>query len=179
MGHTISVRVSARFISDTLANKANATNKVLCRGANEDLDGDQGITVQGCNKGDDPIPKKFCATNLFGGEEGRGAETSNKSEIPQFLCEDRTLQNGRAPHFAKPHPSEQLDDKNGSEGYISSDPNSPREPTLPSVSMGGQNLSISMSPIWSHLSTSGVFKNDEAHSRDPQTYGSASGDLSG
>ena len=177
MGLTDCVRVPIRVSTEALADKANARNKVLRRGAGKDPRRDQGAAVQGCYKGDNTPCRKFCVTNLSGGEEGGGTETSNKSEISELLCEDRTFQNGRSTHSATSHPSQRLDDKNGFEGCIPSNPNSPRQSTPPSVSMGRQGVPVSMSPIWTDFSTAGVLQSDETCGGHPQAHGHSSGDI--
>ena len=101
MGLASSVRVQIRACSNTLAGETSAQNTVLHRGADKDLDGDQGAVGQRGNNGGNTLCKKLCFSNL----SKEGAETGNKSEVPEFLCEDRTFQDGRSTHIAPPHPA--------------------------------------------------------------------------
>ena len=53
-----------------------------------------------------------------------GAEASHKPEGPQQLCEDRALQDGRAPRLTRINPARGLDDQAGFKGHI---PPGPKE----------------------------------------------------
>ena len=105
MGLAGSVRVLVRACSNTLAGKASAQNTVLHRGADKDLDGDQGAVGQRGNKGGNTLCRKLCFSNLSSVKERGGAETGNKSEVPEFLCGDRTFQDGRSTYIAPRHPA--------------------------------------------------------------------------
>jgi len=177
MGLASSVKVQIRACSNTLAGETSAQNTVLHQRADKDLDGDQGAVGQRGNKGGNTLCRKLCFSNLSSGKERRGAETGNKSEVPEFLCENRTFQDGRSTHISPPHPAKRLDDKNGLEGCILSSSNPPGEPTPPPVSMGRQNLSITVSPISTDISPQGLLKGDEACGGNPQAYGNSSSDI--
>ena len=72
MGLASHIRVSTRVDPDPLAGKTNATDKLLNRGAGDDLTGDQRTVGQGCNSGDNAVQRGLCLTNFSGGKKGRG-----------------------------------------------------------------------------------------------------------
>ena len=164
--------------STTLANKANASNKLLCRGGGNDLLRGQRFTVQRCSDRGLAYQGKLCITNFPGRKEGRGTEASHKSKGSQHVCEARTLQNGGITHPSRSYPTKRLDDKIGSEGCLPSDTDSCRTPTPPPVPMGSQNLSISVSPIRVDICPTGIFKNNETHSGSTSAHGYPSSHLS-
>ena len=179
MGLASHIRVSTRVDPDPLAGKTNATDKLLNRGAGDDLTGDQRTIGQGCNSGDNAVQRGLCLTNFSGGKKGRGTEASDKPEEPQYLCTSRPLQNGGSSHPSRPHPSSGLDDKNGLEGCLPSGTHPPAVPTPSPVSMEQESLSVSMPSIRADISTTGFLKGDETCSGDPKTYGHSADYLPG
>ena len=179
MGLASHIRVSTRVNPNALAGKTFATDKLLNRGAGDDLTGDQGTTGQGCNSGDYTVPRELCITNLSGGKKGRGKEASDKPEEPQYLCASGSLQNGGSAHPSRPHPSSGLDDKNGLEGCLPSGTNPPGVPTSSPVSMERESVSISMPSVRADISATGFLKGDETCSGDPKTYGHSADYLPG
>ena len=72
MGLASHIRVSTRVNPNPLAGKTNATDKLLNRGAGDDLTGDQGTAGQGCNSGDNTVPRELCVTNLSSAKKEGG-----------------------------------------------------------------------------------------------------------
>ena len=98
--------IPARTGSTSLANQANASNKLLHRGGGNDLLRGQRITVQRCSDRDLTLPGKLCITNLPSGKKGGGTETGHKPEGSQHVRETRAFQNRGTPHSPQPHPTE-------------------------------------------------------------------------
>ena len=64
--------VQTRISLTTLANKSNASDKLLIGGRGNDLYRSQRVTSQGCSDRDPTHPGRLCITNLLGREEGGG-----------------------------------------------------------------------------------------------------------
>ena len=109
----------------------------------------------------------------------KGTEASNKPQEPQHFCKDRTFQNGGSAYPSRPHPSTELDDKNGSEGCLPSSSNPQGRPALSTVSMEWENISFPVPSIRVNLSTAGFLKGDEACSGNPEAHGHSTDYISG
>ena len=169
--------VQTRISSTTLANKSNASDKLLIGGKGNDLYRGQRVAGQGCGDRDTTHPGRLCITNLPGREERGGTEACNKSEGSQYVCEARALQNGRASCSPRPNPTRGLDDKIGSEGCLPSGTNSHRPSTPPPIPMGEHDIPISMSPIRTDICPTGFLQNNETCSGSTPTHGNSSSHL--
>ena len=96
-----------------------------------------------------------------------------------MLHKNGALQDGGTPHPARPDPVSGLDDKDGSEGCLSSDTSVSRTPTPPPVSVECHNLPVQMPPIRPNISTSGVYQGVKTGGRDTETNGNSSNSISG
>ena len=168
-----SVRVQIRACSNTLVGETSAQNTVLHRGADKDLDGDQGAVGQRGNKGGNTLCRKLCFSNLSGGKERRGAETGNKSEVPKFLCEDRTFQDGRSTHTA---PAKQLDGKMDLKDAYLQVPIHQESQHLLQFQWEDKIYQFQCLPF-GLTSAQGLLEGDEACGGNPQAYGNSSSDI--
>ena len=161
--------VPIRTDNNSLSGSCASTNKVLIR--EQGSDNHRGLRAPGQRGdcGDTTYTTEFCVSDFLGGEEGRRSETSDKPKGSQSLCEDRALQDGRSSPTPRPLAATGLDDKDGSEGCLSSDPYSSRSPTPPHLSMGGEDIYVPMSSLWSLSSTQSVYKTAEAIGGFPET----------
>ena len=93
-----------------------------------------------------------------------GTEASHKPEGPQQLCEDRALQDGRAPCLTRLNPARRLDDQAGFKGHIPPGPNPQGVPMSPPVLLGADDIPVCVPPIWVDISPTGVHKDNETSS---------------
>ena len=162
-----------------LSNKTKPCNTVFFRGKTQNFPGGTGTSGERSHCRGTIDPGKLCFSNLPSGKEGRGTKTSSQPQEPQLLHKNGTLQDGGAPHPARPDPVSGLDDKDGSEGCLSSDTSVPRTPTPPPVSVECHNLPVQMPPIRPNISTSGVYQGVKTGGRDTETNGNSSNSISG
>ena len=107
--------------------------------------------------------RDLCIPDFSGGEERWGSETSNKPEGSQPLCDEGgALQDGRSPLAPRPPTITGLDGKIGPQRCLPSSAHPSRLSTPPHLSMGGENLQVSMPTFWPISSTQGVYKAAEA-----------------
>ena len=128
-----------------------------------------GTLVQRGNCRDTNLPKELCVPDFPSGKEGWGPETSHKPEGSQPLCEDRALQDGGSSLAPRSPAVTGLDGKDGLEGCLPSSAHPPRLSTPPHISVGKENLQVSMPTFWPVSSTQGVYKATEASSGLPET----------
>ena len=166
--------IPTRIGSTTLANEANASNKLLCRGVGNDLFRNQTTAVQGCSGRDHTFPGRLCITNLPGRKEGGETEVGNKPEGTQHVCGTGAFQNGGTTHPSRPHPAGGLDDKTRPEGCLPSGTNPCRASTTPPVPIRTQNLPISVPPIRVDICSTGCLQNKESHSGSTSAHGNTS-----
>ena len=162
-----------------LSNKTKPCNTVFFRGKTQNFPGGTGTSGERSHCRGTIDPGKLCFSNLPSGKEGRGTKTSSQPQEPQLLHKNGTLQDGGAPHPARPDPVSGLDDKDGSEGCLSSDTSVSRTPTPPPVSVECHNLPVQMPPIRPNISTSGVYQGVKTGGRDTETNGNSSNSISG
>ena len=108
-----------------------------------------------------------------------GLKTGSQPQEPQLLHTNGALQDGGAPHPARPDPVSGLDDKDGSERCLSSDTSVSKALTPPPVSVECHNLPVQMPPIWPNISTSGVYQGVKTGGRDTETNGNLSNSIPG
>ena len=157
-----------------LSNKTKPCNTVFIRGKNTKYPR-RYRNLSHCRGTIDP--GKLYFSNLPSGKEGRGTKTGSQPQEPQLLHSNGALQDGGAPHPARPDPVSGLDDKDGSEGCLSSDTSVSRTPTPPPVSVECHNLPVQMPPIWPNISTAGVYQGVKTGGRDTETNGNLSNSI--
>ena len=155
-----------RTDDNSLPGPCAPSNKVFTREQGPDNHRGSRTTGQRGNLGD---TTELCVSNFPGGKKGWGSETCYKPKGSQSICEDRALQDGRPTPTPRSLTATRLDDKDGSEGCLPSDPYSSRPSTPSHLPMGREDLHVSMPTLWSLSSTQGVHKTAETSGRLPET----------
>ena len=109
-----------------------------------------------------PFSQQFYFPTLPGGKEREWAETTGQSEGSEHFCTLRALQDGRPPHSPGPDSDQGLYDQARSERCISSNSNPSGSPTSPSISVGGENISILIPSFRADLSSKSVYQGVQA-----------------
>ena len=161
--------IPTRVDNNSLPGPYAPPNKVFTReqGPNNHR-GPRTIEQRG-NLGDTTYTTEFCVSNLPDGKEGWGSETCDESKGSQSIYKDRTLQDGRSSPTPRSFIGTGLDDKDGSEGCLPSDPYSSRPPTPPHLSVGGEDLHVPVPTLRSLSGTQSVHKAAEASGGLPET----------
>ena len=162
-----------------LSNKTKPCNTVFFRGETQNITGGTGTSGERGHCRGTIDPGKLYLSNLPSGEEGRGTKTGSQPQEPQLLHTNGALQDGGAPHPARPDPVSGLNDKDGSEGCLSSDTSVSRTPTPPPISVECHNLPVQMPSIRPNISTSGVYQGVKTGSRDTETNVNLSNSIPG
>ena len=98
-------------------------------------------------------------------QEGRWQKACHQPKEVEFICDTRTLQNGYAEGCPK---TGRLDDNSRPKGCVLYDTNSTQSQTLAQIQVEGGHLPIQLPPIWSVVSTLGLYQDLEASSDHPQ-----------
>ena len=122
----------------------------------------EGTDKQRGNCRDASHPKELCLSDFSGGEKGWGPEACSEPEVPESLCENRTLQDGGSSPAPRPATSTGLDGEVGPEGCLPPGPYSPGPSTPPNLPMRGKKLHAQVPTIWPVLSTKSVYQTFEA-----------------
>ena len=86
----------------SLSNQGATANTMLSRGQNPDIHRSVRASSQRSDCGDTTHATEFCVPDIPGGKKGWGAETGNKSERSQSVCEDRALKDGGSSSAPRP-----------------------------------------------------------------------------
>ncbi len=135
----------------------------------------------------------FHFQHVPGPQKRRWPEASNQPKTSKRICTHRTLQNGRYSCGEGHNLQRGLDGKSRPQGRLFCSPDPQGSQTIPEISISGDDLSISMPPLWSVLCSLGIYQGDKTlcgttapiggetsmlHRRHPDN-GRVSGDSSG
>ena len=120
LGLTDSAGCSYRFFRNTLSGQSSLQNSFDNSGQTPDgdrnyLHAGEGSHSRTLRRGS---TRRLPFKHVSYSQKRRENETCDKLEKFKSVCDDTTFQNGRHTHHERPHPTEQLDDKNRSEGCL-------------------------------------------------------------
>ena len=106
-------------------------------------------------------PKGFCFSDICGAQEGWRPQAGSKPEGSEQICCGEALQDGGFPHGEGFDKTRGLFSQNRCEGCLFLGTSSPQSPEIPSVSMAGQAVPVSVSAFRPILCPSHLHKTDK------------------
>ena len=122
---------------------------------------DTGNVRETSHKGGSTRPKGFCFSDISGAQEGWRLQTGNKPEGSEQIYCGGALQDGGFPHGEGFNKTRGLVGQNRPEGCLLLGTSSPQSPEIPSISMAGHTVRVSVSAFRPILCPSHLHKTDE------------------
>ena len=122
---------------------------------------DTGNVRETGHKGGSTRPKGFCFSDISGAQEGWRLHTGNKPEGSEQIYCGGALQDGGFPHGEGFNKTRGLVGQNRPEGCLLLGTSSPQSPEIPSISMVGHTVRVSVSAFRPILCPSHLHKTDE------------------
>ena len=160
--------------SNSTTNETASSYKMFDRGTCQNNTRGLRPPDKGGNCGNPGIHRQLCFPTIPGGEERGRTKASNKPQGPKLLHRGRALQDGRPAPSSGFDPASGLDGQARPEGRLPTGPNSPGQSMFPPIPVGTEDIPVCMSALWSDISTSSVYQDNEASSGGTATTGNSS-----
>ena len=168
-----------RFDGQATTGQTPQTNSI-CRRSTEDgfrRDPEAGSKIS--NQASTTEGRPVYQSDLLGPQERRIPAPCSQPEAIEPLVSEVQIQDGGCKSSSGPNKEGRLDDINRFKGRLPISPNFPGASKIPSVHLGGNDIRVSVSPLWPQQCPQGIYKVDETSDGAPETARNSECDIPG
>ena len=165
--------------TNTSSIKTSSRGPPVIRSDRPDRDRGRRAETQGGNKPSPSGSRRFCLPTFPGPQEGWRVLPSNKSKSSERIHPGGAFQDGELSYDKRTGETPGMASEGGPKGCVLSDPNPPRPPQIPPVSVARSDIPVLLPAIRSVLCSESVHKANETSGGIPEGERNETDNLSG